>query len=689
MRLLLLLGLLLGLYSSTTTSLTGRITDANNNHEPLPYASVVLLQDGKVVVGTNTNIDGNYAFHNLIPDTYDIEVSYTGYETKRLEDILVLDGEINRADIALTQGVSLEEVVVTSYAVPLVEQDNTTQGSTISYAEIQEAPRRSTNRQKRKKRKKANASSDVGQMLQGRAAGVTVSAPGNNKPIRVRGISSEAATAAGLSSSNEGGDINIRGSRNNTVSYYVDGVRVAQAPPAIKEENQPEQYNEIVENAFVAVAEEAISTLSTDVDRAAYANVRRFITQNQMPPADAVRTEEMINYFRYTDPQPTGDNPVAMRTELTECPWNSKHELLRVGVRAKSLAAASVPPANLVFLLDVSGSMSSADKLPLLKTSLKMLANNLRPVDKVSIVVYAGAAGLALPPTPGDNRPAILGALEKLNAGGSTAGGAGIELAYKTATENFIPGGNNRIILATDGDFNVGVSDQEALVKLIEEKRETGVFLTVLGFGRGNYQGGTMQELADRGNGNHAYIDSPAEAQKVLVDEFGGTLYTVAKDVKLQIAFDSSRVAAYRLIGYENRLLNTEDFDDDTKDAAELGAGHAVTVLYEIVPQENASEQSPVGELRLRYKKPEGDESRKMTTAIPADLISYGQASLDIRWAAAVAEFAMLLRDSKYKDAANWTTCRNRAIAAQGLDRYGYRNEMVQLIDQASGIVVR
>ncbi|MEL6276889.1 MAG: von Willebrand factor type A domain-containing protein, partial [Bacteroidota bacterium] len=391
-----------------------------------------------------------------------------------------------------------------------------------------------------------------------------------------------------------------------------------------------------------------------DVDRAAYANVRRFITQDQLPPADAVRTEEMINYFRYTDPSPSGEDPVAMRTELTDCPWNAKHELLRVGVRAKSLAAESVPPANLVFLLDVSGSMASPDKLPLLKTSLKMLADNLRPADKVSIVVYAGAAGLVLPPTPGDNRPAIVEALDKLNAGGSTAGGAGIELAYKTAAANFIPGGNNRIILATDGDFNVGVSDQKALVKLIEEQRKTGVFLTVLGFGSGNYQEGTMQELADHGNGNHAYIDSPAEAQKVLVDEFGGTLYTVAKDVKLQLVFDSSRVAAYRLIGYENRLLNTEDFDDDTKDAAELGAGHAVTVLYEIVPQQNADEQSAIGELRLRYKKPTGGKSKKMTTAIPAELVSYGQASLDIRWAAAVAEFGMLLRKSQYKGVANW-----------------------------------
>ena len=672
MRILLFISLLVGLHASNSATLVGTITDADNNNEPLPYASVTLLRDQVVIHEVATDINGNYTFNHLAPDAYDLEVSYVGFATHREEKVLVLDGETTRLDIELSSAeVVLEEVAVTAYAAPLVEQDNTIQGESITYVEIQGTSRRKPNGQRSKKRKKKRSNESI------------------NKPIPRRNINALAATTAGISSSSEGSEVRVRGSRQNATEYYVDGIRV-QAPPAdVREENSPEQYNEIVENAFISAKEQAISTLSTDVDRAAYANIRRFINQHQRPPVDAIRTEEMINYFRYTDPLPSGEDPVTMRTELTDCPWNPKHELLRVGVRAKSLAAASVPPANLVFLLDVSGSMSSADKLPLLKTSLKMLADNLRPVDKVSIVVYAGAAGLVLPPTAGDNRPAILSALEKLNAGGSTAGGAGIELAYKTAMDNFIPGGNNRIILATDGDFNVGISDQKALVKLIEQKRTTGVFLTVLGFGQGNYQEGTMQELADRGNGNHAYIDSPAEARKVLVDEFGGTLYTVAKDVKLQIAFDSSRVAGYRLIGYENRLLNTEDFDDDTKDAAELGAGHAVTVLYELVPNENAYEQSPVGELRLRYKKPEGGKSKKMTTTIPADLISYGQASLDIRWAAAVAEFAMLLRDSKHKGAANWIDCRQRAIDAQGLDRYGYRSEMVQLIDQASSIVVR
>lgn len=445
-----------------------------------------------------------------------------------------------------------------------------------------------------------------------------------------------------------------------------------------------ESYNKIKPNTFVKTKDENISTISTDVDRAAYANIRRFLNSGQLPPADAVRSEEMINYFNYEDPNPETKNDIALRTEFMTCPWNPQNQLLRVSAKTMPIATADVPASNLVFLLDVSGSMNSSNKLPLVKQSLKLLTQSLRQEDKVSIVVYAGAAGLVLPAT---SDPAmIIAALDKLSSGGSTAGGAGIELAYKTAAKNFIQGGNNRIILATDGDFNVGIRDQSALVSLIEKKRESGIYLTVLGFGTGNYQEGTMQLLADKGNGNHGYIDSPAEARKVLVEEFGGTLYTVAKDVKLQLEFNKKAISSYRLIGYENRLLNTEDFDDDTKDAAEMGAGHNVTVLYELVPARGFNKAKDMADLRLRFKSNTGGASKKITAPVAAEYISGNMTSNDLRWSAAVAEFAMLLRDSEYKGEASWGHCLEMAKNAQGIDVNGYRKEMIGLIEAAQRI---
>ena len=451
---------------------------------------------------------------------------------------------------------------------------------------------------------------------------------------------------------------------------------------AAYDRGRPERYNAIQENGFVATEQQAISTLSTDVDRASYANMRRFILDGSLPPTDAVRSEEMINYFAYDDPAPAPGVPLALTTEIGECPWNPQHRVLRVGLRAQDIEREELPPANLVFLLDVSGSMQGPDRLGLLKQSMLMLTEQLRPQDRVAIVVYAGAAGLVLPSTAGDRGAIIREAITQLDAGGSTAGGAGIALAYLVARENFIEGGNNRVILATDGDFNVGPSDQESLVKLIERKRETGIYLTVLGFGRGNYQEGTMQELADRGNGNHAYIDGELEARKTLVEEFGGTLVTVAKDVKVQLAFDPAAVQSYRLIGYENRLLDTEDFDDDRKDAGEMGAGHRVTVLYELVPTISAEAVVSLGELRVRYKSPQGGRSKKLCMDVPATVAS--EPTENLRWATAVAEFAMLLRDSEYLEQGSYTACIVRARRASGSDEQGYRRQMIELMEQAS-----
>jgi Ca-activated chloride channel family protein len=345
-----------------------------------------------------------------------------------------------------------------------------------------------------------------------------------------------------------------------------------------------EQYARIYDNRFLATGTHPLSTFSIDVDAASYSNIRRFLTSGQRPPADAVRIEEMINYFSYTYPEPDGSEPFSVTTEMGPAPWNPQHQLVLVGLQGRRISRENLPPSNLVFLLDVSGSMNAPDKLPLVQSAFRLLVKQLRREDRVAIVVYAGAAGLVLPSTPGSERDQILAAIDQLEAGGSTAGGAGIQLAYRVAKEHFIPGGNNRVILATDGDFNVGVSSDAELVRMIEEKRNEGTYLTVLGFGTGNLQDAKMEQLADKGNGNYAYVDNINEARKVFVHELGATLLTIAKDVKIQVEFNPARVQAYRLIGYENRILASEDFNDDARDAGELGAGHSVTALYEIVP---------------------------------------------------------------------------------------------------------
>ncbi len=467
-----------------------------------------------------------------------------------------------------------------------------------------------------------------------------------------------------------------------------------------------ESYAHITENAFRSVADHPLSTFSIDVDRASYSNVRRFLTQGQRPPVDAVRIEEMINYFRYDYPDARGEHPFSVTTDMMAAPWNPEHRLVRIGVQGRYIDMSDAPPSNLVFLLDVSGSMNSPDKLPLLKQAFRMLANELRPQDRIAIVVYAGAAGLVLPSTPGSDKETILHALNSLEAGGSTAGGAGIRLAYQVAQENFIDGGNNRIVLATDGDFNVGASSDSEMIRLIERKREQGTFLTVLGFGSGNLKDSKMEQIANHGNGNYAYIDSPLEAKKVLVTEMGGTLITIAKDVKIQAEFNPLLVAEYRLIGYENRLLANEDFNDDTKDAGELGAGHSVTVLYEVVPvgasSLNAGSVDPLRYptsdqrrrpsrvsrtdaedemmfVKLRYKAPDGDQSTLISHPV---LMDDATESADLRFAAAVAGFGMLLRDSEHSGDLALADITRLAEAGLGEDENGYRSEFIRLVER-------
>ncbi|WP_026933708.1 vWA domain-containing protein [Christiangramia echinicola] len=458
-----------------------------------------------------------------------------------------------------------------------------------------------------------------------------------------------------------------------------------------------ESYNEIEENIFKLVKTSPLSTFSIDVDKAGYSNIRRMINSGIEIPKDAVKIEEMINYFNYDYKEPDGKHPFSIQTELAKTPWNVETKIVKIGIQGKNVPMENVPASNLVFLLDVSGSMNQQNKLPLLKSAFKLLTNQLREKDKVSIVVYAGAAGVVLEPTSGDNKIKIEEALGKLNAGGSTAGGQGIELAYEIASKNFIEGGNNRVILATDGDFNVGLNSDNAMKDLIEKKRESGVFLTALGFGMGNYKDSKLETLAQAGNGNHAYIDSMQEAQRVLGTEFGGTLYTIAKDVKIQVEFNPENVQAFRLIGYENRLLNDEDFNDDKKDAGELGSGHNVTAIYEIIPagvnsdylkdidDYKYSNQVPTatnsGELltvKFRYKEPDGEKSKLLEEVVYT--ASEKELSEDFNFISALALFGMNLRESEFTNGKKFPLVLDLAEKGRGNDNEGYRAEFIRLV---------
>jgi Ca-activated chloride channel family protein len=480
------------------------------------------------------------------------------------------------------------------------------------------------------------------------------------------------------------------------------------APPVYN----TEEYATVHENGFVEPVKNPLSTFSIDVDAASYSNVRRFLNNGQTPPKDAVRVEEMINYFTYDYPQPIGGVPFAVSTELSQCPWEPTHELLHIGLQGKNIPTENLPPSNLVFLVDVSGSMNDPEKLPLLKSAFHMLTEQLRAADRVAIVVYAGAAGLVLPSTPGNHKQEILAAIDQLAAGGSTAGGEGIQLAYQIARQNFRKEGNNRVILATDGDFNIGASSDAEMERLIEKERESNIFLTILGFGMGNYKDSKMETLADKGNGNYAYIDNILEAKKVLVNEFGGTLFTIAKDVKLQIEFNPAKVKGYRLIGYENRALKSEDFNNDKKDAGELGSGHTVTALYEIIPVNQELKNGVLGlvdelkyqknqvnpkaaqsnewlTLKLRYKKPDGEKSQLITTTVMGDAKTLSQTSNNFRFASAVAAYGMLLRDSEFKGQATYAEVLRLAEGARGSDTEGCRIEFISLVKSSRLLVAR
>ncbi|TLX76188.1 DUF3520 domain-containing protein [Labilibacter sediminis] len=498
--------------------------------------------------------------------------------------------------------------------------------------------------------------------------------------------------------------IRIRGNSSYQKAYCV--------PPCVPVNN--EDYAGFSENKFLDPNENPLSTFSVDVDRASYTNIRRYINNGSLPPADAVRIEEMINYFTYDYDEPRDEHPFAIHHELATCAWNKEHYLMKVALQGKKIDREELPPSNLVFLLDVSGSMGAHNKLPLLKSALKLLVNELREEDKVSIVVYAGAAGVVLEPTSGNNKRKIVEALNQLSAGGSTAGGAGLRLAYKLAHENFVKDGNNRIVLATDGDFNVGISSNDEMEKLIEAERNKGIYITVAGFGMGNYKDSKMEIIADKGNGNYFYIDNIQEARKAMVEEFGGTLYTIAKDVKFQLEFNPALVAGYRLIGYENRLLAKEDFNNDKKDAGEIGSGHTVTALYEIIPvgakdavsylpsvdelkyQPNKSKKertkpsskfsNELLTLKLRYKMPDADKSNLLVRTVNHKVKELSETSDDFRFASSVTAWGMLLRNSEYIEDVTYTDVIKWAKKARSNDEQGYRAEMIRLMESAQSM---
>lgn len=646
MKLITVLFLLLLSVSPTLANggtIKGRVTDKDTK-EPLIGANIVVHGYNW---GAATDFNGFYEIKNIPAGTYTFKASYIGYESIEKKGIIIKNFQTVDLDFQLETDFVLQDIVVVDSKYKEVKATNTVK--VMNASEISRLP--------------------------------------------VRGISNMQSLQSGVV---------VEGGREQINNYYIDRINfvVGGYSACYGNTHNTEEYGKINENIFKDAVLNPLSTFSVDVDYASYSNARRFLLDGQLPPKDAVRVEEFINYFQYSYPEPAGEHPIELYTELAACPWNKDNLLLHIGLKGKQLEQKEFKRSNLVFLIDVSGSMTPSNKLPLLVKAFKMFTENLKDEDIVSIVVYAGSTGLVLPPTKGSAKIKIIDVLDRLEAGGSTAGGAGMKLAYKIAEENFIANGNNRIIWATDGDFNVGVSSTADLVNFLEEKRKLGIFLTVLGFGTENIKDNRLEQMANKGNGHYAYIDNLLEAKKVLVDEIGSTLFTIAKDVKIQIEFNPVKIKAYRLVGYENRLLNSEDFEDDLKDAGEIGSGHTVTALYELIPQDSEiiapdtvlryqkisvkdleKLQSEIGNLKIRYKLPDEDESILMTKIISTDIDSEAEISDNFGFAAAVAMFGMFLRDSEFKGNSEPGLISQLAIQNKGTDRNGYRSEFIKLVE--------
>ena len=676
--LFLLIVSLSGILSAQPRKITGTVTDSSS--QPLPGCNITVKG---TTHGTQTDFDGKY---EIMASEGDVLVfSYVGMKTAEVKVAKQIVISVSLTEDAMC----LSEVVTVGY------------GYSYRRGPTEGQLKRQEERQARNKAKQ-----QIKSQLSGSVKGVSENKFGQQKNMAsllyiIDGVPINKAfnSLASNIPSEEIKKINTykpAEAKKMFGNSAKNGCIVISTEKGNYRVQNDESYAEITENKFESTKLSALSTFSIDVDKASYSNIRRMINNGEKIPVDAVKVEEIINYFNYSYPQPSGEHPFSINTEVSKTPWNQETKLVRIGLQGKSYENTELPPSSLTFLIDVSGSMSSPNKLPLLKSAFNLLVNQLRPKDKVSIVVYAGAAGLVLKPTSGDDKETIKQAINNLEAGGSTAGGAGINLAYKLAAENFIKNGNNRVILATDGDFNVGASSDKEMQELIEEKRKSGVFLSVLGFGMGNYKDSKLETLADKGNGNHAYIDTMQEAQKVFGEEFGGTLFTIAKDVKIQIEVNPAKVAAYRLIGYENRLLADEEFIDDTKDAGELVSGHTVTALYEVIPVDSQSkwlknmpalkysgaeplisQSAELFTVKFRYKKPNANNSIEMVH-VQNDLET--PMSADFKFASAAAWFAMQLRKSKFVDKSK--TGQIISLAEEGLanDESGYRSEFIKLM---------
>ncbi|MCI5059406.1 MAG: von Willebrand factor type A domain-containing protein [Flavobacteriales bacterium] len=614
----------------------------------IPNVKVSIFKDGVHFTNTVTNKYGIADLDSLEYGQYKIDATLTGFAVKGTQSVVVSENKQYKVKLIMTA----TSIPITSVEEKPLEPNGVT---VVVEEDLVEAE-----------------SMDVDYSLEIREVRKAESKKGKHKNrVQYMSLPSSDATSYGY--------LGV-GSINQSVGNLSFN--------SYQENLGTETYKSIEENKIIKTSDENTSTFSIDVDVASYANMRRFINSGQLPPQGAVRLEEMINYFDYNYPfkeQDEKDVPFSFHTEMATAPWNSKKQLVHIGIKGKELELGQAPPNNLVYLIDVSGSMSSLNKLGLVKQSLNMLADNLRPNDYISLVVYAGSSGLVLKPTSCANPNKIKDAINRLSSGGSTAGGAGIQLAYKTAEEHFIENGNNRVILCTDGDFNVGVSSEEGLIKLIEEKRKSGVFLSVLGFGTGNYQDQKMEQLADHGNGNYAYIDRIEEARKVLIDEMMGTLSTIAKDVKIQVEFDSTLVKNYRLVGYENRVLENKDFEDDTKDAGEIGAGHTVTAMYEIELQDHAKKNDvEIMDLRIRYKDPKAETSQLLSHKVKSNLQNISEASENLRFSTSVAAFGMKLRNSGYVEKYKAEEIITLAKGAIGSDEKKYRAEFLELVKRAN-----
>ena len=673
--------------TGSTGKITGTIIDSVDK-QPVVGARVVI--EGTTIGAMVNALDGSYFIQNVPPGKYTLIGSCIGYANSEVTDVIVKTDSTTEVNFQLvSEAINTEDVIVCASAPEIDKYETSTVDRVGSRGSETQPP------------------NDVNDIIKMQTGFIS-----------------------------QGGAIHVRSQRDGEFAYIDDGVLIRDNLGSYdgsnidKKETNPisrmtmnmssssveqkanqyrwntESYSCIVENEFKDALTNPLSTFSIDVDAASYSNIRRYINGGSLPPADAVRLEEMVNYFDYDYPMPGDDLPFSIITEISECPWNDDHRLIHIGLQGREIATEDLPPANLVFLIDVSGSMQPANKLPLLKSSFKLLVDKLRTEDRVAIVTYAGQAGLALESTPGDEKAKINAAIDALGAGGCTAGAKGIITAYKIAKQYYRKGGNNRVILATDGDFNIGVSSDGEMTELIESKRDEGIFLTVLGFGCGNYKDSKMEILADKGNGNYAYIDNINEARKVLVYDLRGTLFTIAKDVKIQIEFNPAKVKGYRLVGYENRLLAKEDFDDDTKDAGELGAGHTVTAMYEIIPAGSEEDIRLAGDLKyqvtelkpdahnshelmavnLRYKEPDGKKSKLITQVALDQNIKLKKSSVNFRFAAAVAEWGMLLRDSQFRGNATFEQVLALAEKAKGDDLNGYRAEFIQLVKSSMAL---